>query len=494
MRTRPIRADELDLFVEAGGHPEYREEVKQYLTSMFAVGSMRPEWCIVAEDENRHVGRAALWALPGMEEPLALVLLDVPWEYNHLGVGRRLLEDVLAHARALGAEEIEHVIDAPPMPPQFQHHPEKRVELLEGVGFAFRRETGRFEWRGGEPPAVPGRLSFRTLEEVGEEAFVDVMGRISEGTLDREIREERERLGPQRAAREFFEDARRVKHDPSWWRLAYTSDGDLVGLVMPAEPPAFLTIFYVGVVPEMRGRGYVDDLLAAGTATLLEARRREGDGKPLRADTDVANAPMAAAFERARWVRFASRREYAAGLAPAPGRPVGCDPQNREEDARKADRGGVVNMHEVLEEEWHEGRFGGREQDLGRAAGSVKVGLRREVIIAGKQSSPRHAHMTEEEIFVVLRGRGTLLRGEERVAVGAGDVVAFPAGTGVAHAFVADPEEELEFLSIGERKDNEVVVYPDSGKLLVAGIVDEDGRRNSTVGRLREADYFDGEL
>jgi RimJ/RimL family protein N-acetyltransferase len=30
----------------------------------------------------------------------------------------------------------------------------------------------------------------------------------------------------------------------------------------------------------------------------------------LRADTDVANEPMAAAFERAGWARFAGRREY----------------------------------------------------------------------------------------------------------------------------------------------------------------------------------------
>jgi uncharacterized cupin superfamily protein len=159
-----------------------------------------------------------------------------------------------------------------------------------------------------------------------------------------------------------------------------------------------------------------------------------------------------------------------------------------------AEHSGIVSMHEVPEEEWQEGRFGGRDQDLGRAAGSVRVGLRREVINPGKQSGPRHAHMSEEEIFVVLGGRGTLLRGEERVAVGPGDVVAFPAGTGVAYAFVADPEEELEFLSIGERKETEVIVYPDSGKLLVAGIVDEEGRRYNRVGRLREADYLDGEL
>jgi hypothetical protein len=85
---------------------------------------------------------------------------------------------------------------------------------------------------------------------------------------------------------------------------------------MPAEPPGFLTIFYVGVVPRMRGKGYVDDLLAAGTVTLLEARRWEGNDRPLRADTDVANGPMAAAFERARWARFAGRREYVIDLAP----------------------------------------------------------------------------------------------------------------------------------------------------------------------------------
>ena len=250
-----------------------------------------------------------------MEKPFALVLLDLAWDSEYMGVGTRLLEDVLDKARALGAEEIEHVVDDPPMRPQFQVHPERRIELLEGVGFTFRRETRRFERAGGQPPAVPRRLSFRMLEEVGEDAFVEAMRIVSEGTFDREIRGERERLGAQGAARAFFEDARRVEHDPAWWQLAYAPDGELIGLVMPAEPPGFLTLFYVGVVPEMRGQGYVDDLLASGTATLLEARRREGNDKPLRADTDVANKPMAAAFERAGWARFAGRREYVMNLA-----------------------------------------------------------------------------------------------------------------------------------------------------------------------------------
>jgi uncharacterized cupin superfamily protein len=69
-------------------------------------------------------------------------------------------------------------------------------------------------------------------------------------------------------------------------------------------------------------------------------------------------------------------------------------------------REGVVNMREVPEETWEEGKFGGRDQDLGGAAGSFAVGLRRTVIPPGKQSFPRHAHMAEEEIFFVVRGRG----------------------------------------------------------------------------------------
>jgi GNAT superfamily N-acetyltransferase/RimJ/RimL family protein N-acetyltransferase len=314
MRTRPISPGELDLFVEAAGSPDHHREVRQYLESMISTGSMRPEWCFVAEEQDLPLGRVAFWTLPGLQAPLALVLLDLPWEGDH--VGTRLLGDVLNEARTLGAKEIEHVIDAPPMRPQFQHHPETRVALLEHSGFAFRRATDRFEWREGKRPLVHDRLTFCTLEEVGEEAFIDAMIKVSEGTLDREIREERDRLGPRRAARGFFEDAQRVKHAHSWWRLAYTPEGDLIGLVMPAEPPTFLTIFYVGVVPQMRGRGYVDDLLAAGTATLLDARESDEYEKPLRADTDVSNAPMAAAFERVGWERFAGRREYVMRLTP----------------------------------------------------------------------------------------------------------------------------------------------------------------------------------
>jgi len=311
MLTHAVHAAELNRFVEAAGADRHRGEVRQYVQSMFDAGSMRPEWCFVIEGGGRSLlGRVALWTLPGMDEPLDLVLLDVAWE--DLTIGERLLADVLERARSLGAREIGHVLDAPPMWPQWQDSPDRRVGLLERVGFALRRETSRFEWRRENgSPAVARRLDFRALDEVGEEVFVAAIERVSEGTLDREIQDERDSLGPAGAAREFFELERKLEYDPDWCRLAYAPDGGLVGLVMPARNPTSAVINYIGVVPEHRGMGYVDDLLAEGAAALYAA-----GADHVRADTDTRNLPMAAAFRRAGYAEFARRREYGVKLAP----------------------------------------------------------------------------------------------------------------------------------------------------------------------------------
>ena len=312
MRTHTVRAVELDRFVEAAGEIQHRQRVRQYVQGMFDAGSMHPEWCYVIEEGGEDLGRAAFWTLPGMDRPLDLVLLDVAsWE--DLSTGTRLLTEVLDEARSFGAGEIGHVIDEPPTRPQWQDSPERRVGLLERFGFALRRETSRFEWREEMGlPVASGRLDFRTLDEVGDEAFVDAIGRVSEGTLDRVIGGERDEFGPRGAARRFFELQLELEHEPDWCRLAYEPDGGLVGLIMPAKTPTSAVINYIGVVPERRGKGYVDDLLTEVTAVLGAAGE-----ELILADTDTQNAPMAAAFERAGYARFAKRRQYGVKLDPA---------------------------------------------------------------------------------------------------------------------------------------------------------------------------------
>ncbi len=60
------------------------------------------------------------------------------------------------------------------------------------------------------------------------------------------------------------------------------------------------------------------------------------------------------------------------------------------------------------------------------SAGSIETALMRAEIEPG-QGLPPHRH-DHEEVFHVLRGRGTVLIGEEEVPIGEGDTVMVPAG------------------------------------------------------------------
>ncbi|MDH6124310.1 GNAT family N-acetyltransferase [Kitasatospora sp. GP82] len=89
----------------------------------------------------------------------------------------------------------------------------------------------------------------------------------------------------------------------SWWRIAETADGKVVGFGFPSRNPAFPVVGYLGVLPGHRGRGYVDGILAENTRLLAV----ELGAETVRADTDLTNLPMAAAFERAGYRNFARR-------------------------------------------------------------------------------------------------------------------------------------------------------------------------------------------
>jgi RimJ/RimL family protein N-acetyltransferase len=306
MQLRPLGPDELDRFVAAGARPDRAAEIREYVERMIAGGAMRPERCYLAEEAGSVVGRVAFWSLPGRTDSLDLVLFDAPWAAPESRIADAILGAILAEARNLGAEKVGHVIDLPPVPPQWQDAPERRAASLEHAGFVRLRETRRFSWDG-QTIANPGpeRLTYRSIEETGDEAVVAAMSMISEGSLDQRDQEERARLGAEGAARDFLADLRALRSEPGWWELAYDAAGAVVGLVMPTLIPAGGTIGYIGVTPDQRGRGYVHELLARGM-TKLQAAGVTG----IRADTDVRNAPMAAAFRRAGWVEFATRREY----------------------------------------------------------------------------------------------------------------------------------------------------------------------------------------
>lgn len=114
------------------------------------------------------------------------------------------------------------------------------------------------------------------------------------GSLDAETRRNFAAVGAESTARKelaFYLDA---PGDRNWWRLANTPDGQLAGLAIPSATPYGPNIGYLGVLPELRGNGYVDDILAEVTRA-----HAEHGATGITATTDLGNAPMAAAFGRA---------------------------------------------------------------------------------------------------------------------------------------------------------------------------------------------------
>jgi len=126
----------------------------------------------------------------------------------------------------------------------------------------------------------------------------------------------------------------------------------------------------------------------------------------------------------------------------------------------------------------------------GVSAGTVarKLGCGIDTVPPGKQSCPYHFHHTQEEMFIILEGEGTLRVADERLAVKAGDVIFIPCGPDYPHHLINTSQADLKYLSISTQERPEVCEYPDSGKLGVFS------RGPGYMQKLNASlDYWDGE-
>ena len=103
----------------------------------------------------------------------------------------------------------------------------------------------------------------------------------------------------------------------------------------------------------------------------------------------------------------------------------------------------------------------GPSRRLGAAAGLVRLGINLQRLPPGTRSSWPHAESEEEEFVYVIEGEvdawidGTLHR------MAAGDLAAFPAGTGICHCFINNSDREAVLLAGGEAtKASNRIVYP----------------------------------
>jgi RimJ/RimL family protein N-acetyltransferase len=308
-----VTAEEASLeeFLSVSAASPFQEQLTDYAESLIRQRYTKPEWFLLGLAEGAPAARGALWAFPGEAVPRDLVLIETDWSDEGLGAGEALLRRLHELASALGANELTHSVDSPPAAPQYQEHEEARVRLLKQAGYELLRDGLRWRYSGaaGDESREEHPLEFRTLSDVGEETFVEAIAATYEGIRDSWIAARIDESGTLGAAWADFRDEQELDYRPEWWELAYTADGTQAGVIMVARNPTAAVISYVGIVPELRGRGLAPQLVRRGTRRLLESGADE-----IRGDCDRDNIGMIKAFERAGYEEFARRRTYKRAL------------------------------------------------------------------------------------------------------------------------------------------------------------------------------------
>lgn len=103
----------------------------------------------------------------------------------------------------------------------------------------------------------------------------------------------------------------------------------------------------------------------------------------------------------------------------------------------------------------------GPVRSAGSAAGLVRVGINLQRLPPGRRSSWPHAESAEEEFVYVIHGEVDAWIDGELHRMLAGDLAAFPAGTGISHCFINNSEREALLLVGGEAaKPTNRIIYP----------------------------------
>ena len=98
---------------------------------------------------------------------------------------------------------------------------------------------------------------------------------------------------------------------------------------------------------------------------------------------------------------------------------------------------------------------------VGKRAGLVRIGINLQRLAPGTRSSWPHAEENEEEFVYVIEGEVDAWVNGELHPMAAGDLAAFPAGTGICHCFINNGDREALLLVGGEApKPGSRIFYP----------------------------------
>jgi uncharacterized cupin superfamily protein len=99
--------------------------------------------------------------------------------------------------------------------------------------------------------------------------------------------------------------------------------------------------------------------------------------------------------------------------------------------------------------------------NFSKAFGLKEIGIHHEVLPPGRRTSFPHAESSEEEFVYVIEGAPDVWIDGVLHRLKPGDGVGFQAGTGIAHTFLNNSDQDVRLLVVGEAsKPENRIIYP----------------------------------
>lgn len=268
------------------GPDRYRDEA--------AAHNLRPAWSWLALRDGVPVGRAIWWGGADADVPATLDDVLVPGardERDRVTIAAGLLR---AGAASFGVTP-EWIVD---VAVDWRDDPAAvasvawRAAAASVAGLPRTTERISVAWTPDAGVPAPRRdLTFRTGDD---DEFLDLFARVTVGSLDDHTRATVARLGARGTAADDLEFYASLPGRREDWRIAVGADGVTRGFVLATRTAYDAAVSYIGVLPQHRGNGVVDALLAEA----LRVHHAAGEPRVV-GTTDAANTPMWRAFERA---------------------------------------------------------------------------------------------------------------------------------------------------------------------------------------------------
>lgn len=286
MNIRTITVNDILTFEQIG----YIEGSKPTLDlqTWLTQGRTQLSLCFVVEDSNQFLARI-IYGISD-ENPDELILWQIKSclsVQDPMSIREILLKESLEVLKQQGFKNVEYHLHS---------HVVEDVDGYEAMflhqNFTLSQKKLTFETLKSRETEPNPTLTFKTLEQVGEDLFIEAIEHVTKDTLDQDDLEQIALVGSKHAATNLFNLLKEIDNNPSWWQLCFSADNRLVGLVVPQRfSETRGAINYIGVTPEHRGQGYSSNLIEHATQRLFN----EGVQQVV-ADFDVQNTPLKNAF------------------------------------------------------------------------------------------------------------------------------------------------------------------------------------------------------